>query len=282
MEQETKTRYLGYCPICERDIKLADNKLVHHGYQRPGHGSIVGDCFAVFGEPYELTDEVCKDWREGQVQHKVALENHLGKLQSNEVTHMAESHQNRRTGEWIVEEYIAGVTAPHYFFNHLDRLIQHTKYEIRGCESEIKRMDLKIQNWTLKPVRTIEEAVEQERQKKADRQAEQDAARQARADKAAALKTKNEARETEREALVVRYRGIFTQLATKEVTRDVRLEAINHWKKMCSARGKRAYLYFYDKALACDDALIKLQLAEVRTVGDSSYTEYAHKTGFVR
>jgi hypothetical protein len=52
----------GTCPVCFRNIKLTDDqKMVHHGYERPGHGYIVGDCFTVKTYlPYELSAEGTK------------------------------------------------------------------------------------------------------------------------------------------------------------------------------------------------------------------------------
>ena len=51
---ETSTRYIGWCPVCQRDIKVRSGALVHHGYERPGKGYIIGDCPGVHHEPYEV------------------------------------------------------------------------------------------------------------------------------------------------------------------------------------------------------------------------------------
>lgn len=56
--QETSTRYVGWCPICERDIKVRTG-LVHHGYERPGVGFIIGDCPGVGNPPYETSTHAC-------------------------------------------------------------------------------------------------------------------------------------------------------------------------------------------------------------------------------
>lgn len=46
----------GECQICQhRQILTSDGKLVLHGYRRPGHGSIVGDCFGVGSPPWEVS-----------------------------------------------------------------------------------------------------------------------------------------------------------------------------------------------------------------------------------
>lgn len=56
----TVTRYVGKCPICEGDFKLTTDaihgnfgdgqKMVHHGYQRPGDGSGRAAAMLMLGE----------------------------------------------------------------------------------------------------------------------------------------------------------------------------------------------------------------------------------------
>ena len=52
----TATHYIGLCPVCMNRIKCQGERLVHHGYKRPGDGCIHGDCFGVGREPHELSD----------------------------------------------------------------------------------------------------------------------------------------------------------------------------------------------------------------------------------
>ena len=59
--QATSTRFTGLCPACQRQVKARDGKLVHHGYQRPGAGYIVGDCFGVGYEPHEISPKCAED-----------------------------------------------------------------------------------------------------------------------------------------------------------------------------------------------------------------------------
>lgn len=56
----TTTRFVGTCPVCGRRQKVRGGNLVHHGYQRPGHGQIEGDCFAVNRLPHETSPETAK------------------------------------------------------------------------------------------------------------------------------------------------------------------------------------------------------------------------------
>lgn len=48
----------GSCPCCFGLHKMLDNgTMVHHGFQRPGDGSIYGDCFGVKYKPFEVSNE---------------------------------------------------------------------------------------------------------------------------------------------------------------------------------------------------------------------------------
>lgn len=54
--KKVSVRPRAECQICEREQALTtDGKMVHHGYERPGHGWIIGDCFGVGHKPYTAT-----------------------------------------------------------------------------------------------------------------------------------------------------------------------------------------------------------------------------------
>ncbi len=47
------------CQVCAGLWKtFSDGKIVHHGYQRPGWGSIFGDCYGVNAAPFPATDRL--------------------------------------------------------------------------------------------------------------------------------------------------------------------------------------------------------------------------------
>jgi len=55
----------GECQICQRrHILDSRGNLVLHGYQRPGHGHIVGDCFGVGYPPWEVSSDRLEEWIE--------------------------------------------------------------------------------------------------------------------------------------------------------------------------------------------------------------------------
>jgi hypothetical protein len=55
----------GECQICQRRHLLdSRGNLVLHGYRRPGHGFIVGDCFGVGHPPWEVSSDALATWIE--------------------------------------------------------------------------------------------------------------------------------------------------------------------------------------------------------------------------
>jgi hypothetical protein len=45
------------CPCCFRSIAVRGGKMVHHGYERPGNGQLIGNCWGVAYAPLETSTE---------------------------------------------------------------------------------------------------------------------------------------------------------------------------------------------------------------------------------
>lgn len=171
MEAETVTRFLGKCPVCEGDFKLTSSKtLVHHGFQRPGDGMIHGDCFAVHKDPYEVSCETSKKYKAKIEQGLAIAQSYLAKLESGEVTSLLKEVSKGYGRNKVVELKTVTKESDSYDFGQLlHSAVWRTKGQISSAESEIRRMDRLITEWTPKPIRDIEERVEAERQAKAER-----------------------------------------------------------------------------------------------------------------
>ena len=63
----TATHFIGFCPVCTNRIKCQFERLVHHGYKRPGDGYIHGDCFGVGRTPHELSDSTAREYLDQEV-----------------------------------------------------------------------------------------------------------------------------------------------------------------------------------------------------------------------
>jgi hypothetical protein len=193
----------GTCIVCTREIAVRETKtaevpttggplprwfggkkpshiLVHHGYQRPGYGYIIGDCFAVSLPPHELSPHAAEAYRSFCKKLKGEAEEYLGRLESGAVTelHQQETLPVPTTAErpqyWRSAEHDPGfreVAVP-YHSNELvgtDRervwvkllaaAIAHQKHRIKWCTEEIERMTGAIKDWELAELRERDEPV---------------------------------------------------------------------------------------------------------------------------
>jgi hypothetical protein len=289
---DLKTRYVGTCPVCEKEFKLFGDgvkTLVHHGYQRPGDGFIVGDCFAVKYEPYEVSTKGCEDYRVAIINERGRLEDYLERLEGGKIRKLSfEKYRGYQMPPEIVSVSVDSEDPAERakFERVLKDTITQTRGRIHTCDHEVERMGRRIAAWVLKPIRTFEESMaEQAERTKAEREAraaERQAKRDAKAKKRAEIDAKNKAREDERLTLIAKYKALFESLANGlESVHDRKLCARHHWVDMCKALNKKAYLHFYGHTLECDDALVTLDLAKRTEAHGRPWTVYANEIGVV-
>jgi hypothetical protein len=77
--------HTGSCPVCFQNIKLSNEKMVLHGYRRPGTGTVHGSCFGVGYPAFELSVKGTKAYREVVENQTDSTERYLKKLKSDEV-----------------------------------------------------------------------------------------------------------------------------------------------------------------------------------------------------
>ena len=317
MTLEAFTRYVGFCPICEGDFKLVPRpgvinyseheamSLVHHGFIRPGDGMIHGDCFGVGWQPYELTTLVCEMWRDKMQSWLEATQRTLARLESPELdtlygTTTEPFHKALRERDierhgsywWKVEsEYSEDIKLwvrrdgspweQELFRKWRKSYIVDAKRDIGTATSEIERMTRHITSWTLKPVRTEEEWIEQDKAKRAAeraaKDAEKQAARDAKAEKRRLIDERKARWENEKLALMQMYRDLFTNLAKQPKHNGTRDAAAEIWRSMVKASRRKGYLHFYPKALEIDDTLIQLGLA----AREDRWVNYAYDSGYL-
>lgn len=159
-------RYLGTCPVCAGEYKLVDGRtMVHHGYKRPGHGAIVGDCYAVAALAYELSCEATKNYRE-LVQARLDSEKGLlVRLTSGQITKLA----RMRTGSTIeIVEVHAGEPD---FPRMLASKVAEVEWEIRALTREVARLTAMVDSWVLSPVKMVHEEAAKKAAERADSRA---------------------------------------------------------------------------------------------------------------
>jgi hypothetical protein len=290
----TVTRYIGKCPVCERDQKLRVAQetrtgrplrasMVHHGYKRPGHGEIEGDCFGVDYPPYEISTVGTERYLEVITKGIDQNKQHLRHLQNDNPTLLVEKNPYR--GRHVRPEFEELTTADGYKYQDaLKSRINATLRATRALEMERTRCERLIRDWTPQPVRT-EEELEQVRVRMTEtRRAALDEARAAKQAKREALDAKQRAREQEQLDLLAEYRQLFNELAFREDETAARKEAQAHWVKMQKRKRKKEYLNFYESWLEIPEALVKLDLAVLKEPGanpaDARSYVYANDLGW--
>lgn len=272
---DTVTRYVGHCQICEGEFKLtADTHvMVHHGYKRPGHGFIVGDCMAVHEPAYEQSCEVLKAYTKGI---KAGLENlrtHLAKLIAGEVKMIPRQTWPDGRGFNARPVWVDTHEGEPEFARAYESDKYKTEADIRHYEREVARCEARIAAWKLLPVRTVEEQAREEQAVRDAAKAVRDAAKAKRQDEARARQEKADALKAKRDAILADFRAGFEKLAAGEITPEAKSAAFKLAEKVAL---KKHSSWLWCRDLKCDEALIKLGLAEVTKVGDHNYTRYIY------
>lgn len=139
------------CPCCFRDILLdTQNKMVHHGYNRPGYGFIVGDCFGVGYEPFEVSKLGTEEYLAQAIRPSLdRAKSYLAELLGGNVTSFPSSKIERGVEVAIV---VTKETHPRDFERLLDRAIHATEGRISALTGMVKDLEEKIAKWAPKPL----------------------------------------------------------------------------------------------------------------------------------
>ncbi len=173
------TRYIGTCAACEGRWKVRDGMLVHHGYQRPGWGEIVGDCVGVGWQPHETSPALAEFLVQMSQDNIERVSGLLRKLPS--ATSIRVQVRGRRRIEW---QEIRKVEVPDYQWRRVYEGRQRDlEAELRYWEREHERSQRWAATWQPQPLLEVEEEQAQKRAAKSEREAAQLAKWQAQAEK---------------------------------------------------------------------------------------------------
>jgi hypothetical protein len=188
----------GTCIVCRRQIAVRATKtgkppvgakvlrwygglkpshlLVHHGYQRPGIGCIVGDCFAVGMPPHELSPVTAEEYRKFCRKCKLDQQAYKERLQAGEVDLLYRTEKvpvpttaermlwARSDPGWTEAEvaYRSTESDPkrqEVFVKLVAEAIVRCDQMISFYEMDIATMDEAIKTWKLDDLREREEPV---------------------------------------------------------------------------------------------------------------------------
>lgn len=152
MTNTIKTKTVGLCAICVRDIAVRKGILVHHGYQRPGHGFIVGDCRCVGQAPYELSCEPLRPYLVSLQARLTTAEERLARMKAGEVT---ELHVLDVYGRNMTAIRADDPNTSYAFERELKSRIWRDERHIKDLTAEIARIEQLIASWKLMPLRTV-------------------------------------------------------------------------------------------------------------------------------
>jgi hypothetical protein len=136
----------GTCGACLRNIKLVEKSnapptMALHGYNRPGHGYVVGKCLGGNHPPYELSAEATK------AMVKIISEK-LHKLKK--TLAYLEGNPDRFTkGEKVILKSDMDEAAWDY---EVKKSIEYVKWDMRFPESDFKAYTWLVANWKERPL----------------------------------------------------------------------------------------------------------------------------------
>lgn len=259
---ETATRHVGNCQLCELDHKVQGDRLVHHGYKRPGHGYIYGDCDGVGQLPYELSSDLVVARLAATRKGLADTRDYLVRLRAGRVSVIVNDVKvwNRETRRYdmVPETFVAGVTAPALWADKVGYRIQNTVSEIRVLERLVTHLEARVADWVIRPLRTVEEEVRKADGVKAERQAVLEAKR-------AARKVKEDAKAARKADMMARRFAEVAVLANRvhhgqgvEVVHDITYKNKYSWFR-CDYMVDHAYhKRFFE---LCGPRLLELGLA---------------------
>jgi hypothetical protein len=136
---------IGTCAICLHAQVVRNNVMVAHGYQRPGHGYIIGECFGVGYPAYETAPAACVAYIPHLQGIKTTSEAYLARLTSGKVTEFSERKRNYRTNNY---EVVVIRQQDRAFAGMLQTEITHVQQQIQYVIADIATMQARITNWT--------------------------------------------------------------------------------------------------------------------------------------
>jgi len=274
---DTSLRFIGFCPVCQRRIKVRDGRLVHHGYERPGEGYIVGDCFAVDMPPHELSPVAAEDYLRAVVRPAVRKAEHeveylrldpewmLFEKYDPDAADAARARGERIRGNNVTKKLTRDEVAEYEWDGKLRGLRDQAQRHLDAMLAVQRRMQKLIDTGQREPLETVEEEVAKQEQSRAERAAILAAKREEKAAHRRALDAKTAERESQRAAIIAAFRQEFAALAEQEPGPE-RNSALD---RLLAEFRKKKYSFIMLWDLRADDALRHLGLLEEVPVGGS-------------
>jgi len=164
-------KLVGECQICQRTHKLRGKLLVLHGYQRPGHGYITGECPGVGFEPYELSCARCVsflDWLLKKVETTNARHDSLIQGTASIRVYFDKRYpSNLRLEPTRIADQAREIEPQDEEYENLRRQAEHaTARKLDRMVLDVGYYTARVENWKPRPLRTVVEYEKSEQAKK--------------------------------------------------------------------------------------------------------------------
>jgi hypothetical protein len=152
-EQRTREN-TGTCAVCFRNIKLVqkgkDKLMALHGYNRPGHGTIVGRCWGGEYPPYELSCEATKHILKHVEGRLLTEEAYLKSLSSPKLTEFNERKWSMGGEPRIITKAEADKISEGQWQYRLDEHIKTTEREVAHTKAERNIFKWLVEKWVVR------------------------------------------------------------------------------------------------------------------------------------
>ncbi len=135
----------GTCSCCFTNVKLRNGHIVLHGYQRPGWGSVQGECPGVGWKPFEVSPEGTKAFKERLLRVLKTAEEDREKMAKGEVPELAHPVFARRK---LTKE----TATPEEWQRAIEHALPAADAKIRYLKADIATLDTKIREWKAQPL----------------------------------------------------------------------------------------------------------------------------------
>lgn len=131
----------GSCPVCFSNVKIQGDRIVLHGYRRPGTGETHGRCIGVGYPPFELSVEGTEHYLEKDLKPTLAKRKSiLNSLQAADLETLVVGQGrtiNKGDPSWDYQ---------------LSMAIENVKNQVKHYETEISVFTLLVNHWVERPL----------------------------------------------------------------------------------------------------------------------------------
>jgi hypothetical protein len=151
------TRYIGTCAFCWQNIRCPSGTLALHGFKRPGVGYTIGKCPGARKEPWEvspITGQIALDYYTADVKN---LKARLARLPT-------ETELTPRWGR-NPKPLRKDEAKPYEWLALYESIETEAKNNLRYSERFRAEYEVKVREWESTKVKTLEEDVQEKREK---------------------------------------------------------------------------------------------------------------------